>query len=79
MELSALAFKALISFSLGLNANTAKNPDLSDSLKTNKPSQNLCIKKGKINKSHNLGSIAYKPKKEPVSEQKDMCSRCGRG
>ncbi len=75
MTLSSLAVKALIGFSLGLNANTSPNQVLGDSLKTKKTSCEVKTqKKSQKSETNKISSKSAKLVKEP-----DSCGKCGKG
>lgn len=79
MELSAIAIKTLISFSLGLSANTAQNPNFSDTTKVAKTNTSVCVKKNKAVKQNKLKPNEFAPKKEPKAEELNSCGKCGKG
>ncbi|MBL7922051.1 MAG: hypothetical protein JNJ40_17180 [Bacteroidia bacterium] len=79
MTLSSLAVKALIGFSLGLNANTSPNQVLGDSAKTKKTNCEIkTTKTGNVksqpNSKKQVANGSAKSQKEP-----DSCGKCGKG
>ncbi len=80
MTLSSLAVKALIGFSLGLNANTSTNHKFeSDSVKTKKTNCEIkttktkAVKTGENNKKQVANGTAKSQK------EFDSCGKCGKG
>lgn len=79
MTLSSLAVKALIGFSLGLNANTSPNRLQGDSVKTKKTNCEVKITKTKaVNKQENTKTQANTGSAKSVKEL-DSCGKCGKG
>lgn len=78
MELSAIALKTLISFSLGLSANTAQNPSFGDTLKVTKTTQIVNAKSKQV-KQNKLKPNEFVPKKESKAEELNSCGKCGKG
>lgn len=79
MTLSSLAVKALVGFSLGLNANTWPNKVLGDSVKTKKT--NCEIKTPKTNAVKTEENNKKQVANGNVKNQKelDSCGKCGKG
>lgn len=79
MTLSSLAVKALIGFSLGLNANIAANRASGDSLKIKKTScevktlKTKAVKTGENNKKQAANGNVKSQK------ELDSCGKCGKG
>ncbi len=79
MTLSSLAVKALIGFSLGLNANTSPNQLPGDSVKIKKTNCELKTTKTKaVNKQENTKTQANNASSKSVKEL-DSCGKCGKG
>ncbi len=78
MELSAIALKTLISFSLGLSANTTQNPCFGDTLKAKKTSHMVNAKSKQL-KQNKLKPNEFTPKNEPKAEELNSCGKCGKG
>ena len=76
MELSAIALKTLISFSLGLSANILQNNNSGDSLCLKK-NVIVNIKRNKKSKPQELKDNNYAPKAS--LEELNSCNKCGKG
>lgn len=79
MTLSLLAVKALIGFSLGLNANIAPKKTLVDSVKIKKTNCEIKIQKNKTTRSLESGKKLVNNRSKKNHKEIDSCGKCGKG
>ncbi|MBA2612294.1 MAG: hypothetical protein H0U95_10005 [Bacteroidetes bacterium] len=79
MELSAIALKTWISFSLGLSANASQNPAFGDSLKVVRKATSFNYKNSKTVKQNKLKPNGVAPKSELLPNNLSSCGKCGKG
>jgi len=79
MTLSSLAVKALIGFSLGLNANTFPNKVLGDSVKTKSTNCELKTTKTKTIRASESNKKQVNNRSVKNQKELDSCGKCGKG